>query len=343
LRVTYRSCTTPTGEVSFDDTITLKKEKLNVSLQVQDPTCTSSGSITVNAEGTSAPFLYSLNGGPSQTTPTFANLPEGAYNVSVSSATCTRYADTTLVLQDNLTLAAPAAQSICAGDQFTPAVTSNGTSFNWSPTVGVSNPGEQSPQIKGINSTTYTVTASKGICQRTALLQLTVKPLPVVNAGADQTIVQGDEIQFAATANADSVRWTPATGLNTASTLNPSATPLATTTYRLTATANGCTASDEITIQVAPYCVKPMNAFSPNGDGINDHWSVTTGSCLNRASVDVFNRYGAVVYHNDNYQNDWNGTYTGKPLSDGTYYYVITYQLINGKTVSLKGNVTILR
>jgi gliding motility-associated-like protein len=59
--------------------------------------------------------------------------------------------------------------------------------------------------------------------------------------------------------------------------------------------------------------------------------------------VKVFNRYGDVVYTNENYQNDWTGTYKGKPVADGTYYYAITFRLINGNAIALKGDITILR
>lgn len=88
-----------------------------------------------------------------------------------------------------------------------------------------------------------------------------------------------------------------------------------------------------------------MDAFTPNGDGINDKWLATTnsGSCTRQVIVKIFNRYGDVVYSNDNYQNDWNGTYKGKPVADGTYYYAITYRLINGNSIPVKGDVTILR
>lgn len=87
-----------------------------------------------------------------------------------------------------------------------------------------------------------------------------------------------------------------------------------------------------------------MDAFTPNGDGINDLWMVTSGvGCTTNIGVKVHNRYGALVYKNDNYDNGWNGTYNGKPLADGTYYYVITYRLINGVSMTVKGNVTIIR
>jgi len=87
-----------------------------------------------------------------------------------------------------------------------------------------------------------------------------------------------------------------------------------------------------------------MDAFTPNGDGMNDKWLVTNGAaCTNKISVTVFNRYGNTVYKNDNYQNNWDGQYEGKVLPDGTYYYSVLITLINGTYLNLKGNVTILR
>jgi gliding motility-associated-like protein len=87
-----------------------------------------------------------------------------------------------------------------------------------------------------------------------------------------------------------------------------------------------------------------MNAFTPNGDGINDKWLVTTAAaCTNQVLVRVYNRYGDEVYTNDNYQNNWDGTYKGKAIPDGTYYYTINFRLISGRIVPMKGDVTILR
>ncbi|MFN6397603.1 MAG: gliding motility-associated C-terminal domain-containing protein, partial [Bacteroidota bacterium] len=79
--------------------------------------------------------------------------------------------------------------------------------------------------------------------------------------------------------------------------------------------------------------------------GTNDLWQVTAfgGTCLARVYVNVFNRYGNVVYKNDNYQNTWDGTYNGKPVPDGTYYYVIDYRLINGESIVMRGDLTIIR
>jgi gliding motility-associated-like protein len=86
-----------------------------------------------------------------------------------------------------------------------------------------------------------------------------------------------------------------------------------------------------------------MDAFTPNGDGINDRWLITNGNCLTSAKAQVFNRYGAKVFESNDYKNDWDGTYNGKPLPDGTYYYKIYFKLVSGKEVFLTGDVTILR
>jgi gliding motility-associated-like protein len=234
--------------------------------------------------------------------------------------------------------------TICLGGRFTARAISNATSFNWTPSFGLSATGVQNPLITVDQTRTYSVTASLGSCTITKSFTVTTFPGVSVSAGADQTIIAGDQVQLQATATQGTYLWTPSAGLSATNVLNPVAAPQSTTTYVLTTTTpQGCTGSDDVTVTVLPYCVKPMEMFSPNGDGINDLWLVTTGNCLKSAKAEVFNRYGARVYVSENYKNDWNGMYEGKPLADGTYYFVLTYQLINGKLVHLKGNVTILR
>jgi gliding motility-associated-like protein len=164
------------------------------------------------------------------------------------------------------------------------------------------------------------------------------------NAGSDVLIIAGDVIQLNGSGTAGTYLWTPATGLSATNVLRPMASPTQTTTYTLQVTSpQGCIATDQVLVNVVPYCVKPMEAFTPNGDGINDVWLITNGGCLKTAKAEVFNRYGHKVFEDNDFHNNWNGTYKGSALPDGTYYFVITYQLINQKAVYLKGNVTILR
>lgn len=195
----------------------------------------------------------------------------------------------------------------------------------------------------------YTITINDAACG-SLTRQVTVgqRPDPNVYAGPDKTILSGDAVTLdgQSTSVLTNIAWTPAASiLNGANTLTPLAKPAANTTYNLVVTdGNGCTQTDNATITVVPYCIRIKDAFTPNGDGINDKWIVTGGSsCTNQVIVNVFNRYGGLVYSNQNYNNDWDGTYKGKPVPDGTYYYVISAKLINGNVPVFKGDVTILR
>ncbi len=234
--------------------------------------------------------------------------------------------------------------TICSGSSFIPNIVSNATGYTWSPTTGVSNSGIANPILSPIQTTPYLVTGTLGLCSASRNFTVFVNQGVTVNAGNAVSILAGESIQLQATGTTGTYLWTPSLGLSATNVLNPIASPLTTTTYTLRiTTAQGCTNTGNVVVQVIPYCVKPLIAFTPNGDGINDKWLISNGNCLITAQVNVYNRYGSLVYENSNYQNEWDGTYKGKPLPDGTYYYKIEYILLNGRKVYAKGDVTILR
>ena len=88
------------------------------------------------------------------------------------------------------------------------------------------------------------------------------------------------------------------------------------------------------------------NAFTPDGDGINDYFEIfglhqTNGLPL---SLTVTDRWGNLVYQNHNYHNEWDGTVGGQPLQAGVYTYRIIYYKVQGGRDYLKqGTVTIIR
>ena len=66
------------------------------------------------------------------------------------------------------------------------------------------------------------------------------------------------------------------------------------------------------------------NIITPNGDGLNDALRVPCIDQVNlKSDIKIFNRWGDVVYNNANYKNDWTGTYDGKQLPPGTYFYLL--------------------
>ena len=115
---------------------------------------------------------------------------------------------------------------------------------------------------------------------------------------------------------------------------------------------NNCTATAEIDLKVtgldAQYFVP--NVFSPNGDGINDYFTLFTG----RGGVDqielleIYDRWGNLLFEQRGItpsveSQGWDGWYRGRPMSTGVYVYRIIYRYCDGSTYRLNGSVTIVR
>ncbi len=230
--------------------------------------------------------------------------------------------------------------------------------------ITISNPGGISPFTYAINTSpgvfqagneftvqtagTYTITVKDSLgCTTTGNTTINFVPQFTVNAGPDKSIFSGEDAPIMATASepVSSVLWSPTTALSSSTSLQTVASPTATTVYTLRATNGlGCQASDDVQVIIVPYCVKVRNAFSPNGDGKNDLWQVYDDyGCLKNISLHVFNRYGNKVFESRDYRNNWDGTYGGKPIPDGTYYAVINFTLFTGRVATVKTDLTIIR
>jgi gliding motility-associated-like protein len=165
---------------------------------------------------------------------------------------------------------------------------------------------------------------------------------PTVKLGADRIVLENLAITLdpKVTGNNLTYLWTPDRYLANNTTLNPTVSPLDDVTYTLAVTGpGGCTAFDEISLTILKALVVP-NAFSPNGDGVNDRWTIPHLDIYPGCVVEVFNRSGQSVYRATNYTKPWDGTYRGALLPVGTYYYVIDPK--NGRA-KMSGSVTILR
>ena len=67
------------------------------------------------------------------------------------------------------------------------------------------------------------------------------------------------------------------------------------------------------------------NVLTSNNDNINDFLIIKNKEDYTEVSIQIFNRWGNLIYENSNYQNDWNGTdQSGKPLEEGVYFYMAT-------------------
>ena len=136
--------------------------------------------------------------------------------------------------------------------------------------------------------------------------------------------------------------------VSSASIYNPIASPTQTTTFTVIVTdINTCSNKDTITVTVlnadcSSKSIYMPNAFSPNGDGINDVFMVRS-SILKNMHLEIYDRWGNRVFETNNLNEGWNGTYKGQQAAEDAYGYYFSGECLQGNKITLKGNVTLLK
>jgi gliding motility-associated-like protein len=172
-------------------------------------------------------------------------------------------------------------------------------------------------------------------------VEIKLRPTPEVEAGNNLLLVEGESVELQASGQGK-LTWNPALNLSNPSGVNPvlTATQAGTFKYYLHSVSEaGCPNVDSMTVTV----VKRLNipsAFSPNGDGSHDTWELDGIQDYPRVSIEVYNRWGQLVYSTKGYPSPWDGKRNGSDLPIGAYYYIIDPQ--NGRP-KLTGPLTILR
>lgn len=229
--------------------------------------------------------------------------------------------------------------------------------YVWSPAVGLSATNIPNPVARSTSTTTYRVIGfdDENCFTDTAFVTVAVGYLPTLELGTGSTVTAGTQITLNPTITNGPIKrytWTPNSNLS----CNNCATPVATINndvlYRLNIeTFYGCTATDTISYKV--LCkeneqVYVPNAFSPDGDGINDVLMVRGKGLSQVKSFIIFNRWGQVVFEQQNFAaNDpskgWNGIMknTGTKAAQDVYVYRVESICTAGGTFIQSGNVTL--
>ena len=199
---------------------------------------------------------------------------------------------------------------ICNGEALAalPTTSNNGVTGTWS------------PSMDNTATTNYTFTPDAGQCATTSNIDIVVNPIITPFFNAVSPIRSGDTLSNLPSTSNNGIRgtWSPAMN-NTA-----------TTNYTFTPTPGQCAVTSNIEIVV----FQPYNAFSPNGDGVNDTFLIPILFNYLDFEIEVFNRWGTKVYYYNNNGSTspswWDGYATvgllqsnSKPLTVGTYYYII--------------------
>ncbi|MDA3822463.1 MAG: gliding motility-associated C-terminal domain-containing protein, partial [Bacteroidales bacterium] len=238
--------------------------------------------------------------------------------------------------------------TICAGETIILNATLEGI-MQWNPATYLSNQTISNPVALNVTDSisyifTATETSSGNNCYNFDTLNINILPTYGLEVSQDSVGLKGQQMQIVTTTTGTfvSYEWIPESGLDVPTDPNPTAILENTITYMLLATNDyGCIETDSMHIEVVED-LTVYNVFSPNGDNINDYFAIKNASAFPEIIVKIFNRWGSGVFTSVGYEDDqrWDGTFNGRELPIGTYYYVIIpYPEAN----SITGNVTIIR
>lgn len=252
------------------------------------------------------------------------------FNYSVTGA-CNASDQSTVNIQIKAMPETPVAfleQPICAaGDLYLLATQIPFGTYQWSGPNGFTS-NLQNPiinNLSALNNGTYTVKSLANGCESgESSIAVTVNPLPDVKieggCANDRYMIRAVPVENSFNPENVSYAWTGPE--NFTSTENPIDVTRKKGIYIVTVTApEGCSVVAETHV-LNPICTVPAG-ISPNDDGLNENLDLTGFDVIR---FKIFNRYGRMVFEQDNYTNQWHGQdFNGNALADATYYYYIRF------------------
>lgn len=315
------------------------------------------GGVTLN--GTGDATTYTWTGGvtdgteffPTETA-TFTVIGENEFGCSASDDITI-----TVITCDPISAGFSYQDLLCEGDCITFTDTSSGDPASWlwvfgGPFGGGIEPGssaDQNPRVcfntPGTFDVQLTVTNALGESSSTTH-SITVFPAPTVFAEADTIIDLGGTAMLNAVGSlpVGDYSWNPEDYIDCESCASTPASPPEDMVYEVRFTdINGCYATD--TVRVFVNFIEALgvpDAFSPNGDGVNDVLFVK-GFGLEKMTLVIYNKYGELVFESREQNVGWDGTFRNRPENPGVFSWVLEYQFINGQGGVLKGTTTLVK
>jgi gliding motility-associated-like protein len=229
---------------------------------------------------------------------------------------------------------------ICPDETLVLLVNGTFTSYLWSTGATTS-----TLQIKEAGDYSVTVKATNG-CELKASKTITALPGPEITIQANPEVIdEGQSVQLEAS-GLETYSWTPAEALTDATLPNPVAVPLMSITYTVSGKDNNnCKGTASVDVKVRGEAIvkklKPENFFSPNEDLYSPYWKVEKIDEYPQCEVAVYDDKGVRVFTAKPYMNDWDGSFNGKRLPDGVYYYIIRCE--GEESAPRSGSITLLR
>lgn len=268
------------------------------------------------------------------------------YYVTITNQhNCSSDDSVTINVQHPITASAQSPFDVCIGNTIQLSA-SGGLYYRWNPPIYLTDANIANPQAAPGESIIYTVIVSNDCFSDSVPVTVTIRPLPLVDAGTDTTIFRNTYAQLNGETNGISFYWTPTNDLSDSLSLRPTASPLYTAQYYLYAeTEYGCINYDSVHIFIdAKTLLLIPTAFSPNGDGTNDIFRIVspTLNIRNLEEFAVFSRWGEKLFSTNDLNQGWNGKYKGTDQPIGVYMWYVKAITYDDEKIFRTGNVTLV-
>lgn len=266
------------------------------------------------------------------TLPTLTINENGTYSVTVTDGNCIDSDTVNVIYVPAPEISLPEDTVICGLDNtYLIDVTTDGASYLWQD-------GSTDATYTVTDDGLYFVTVAVGGCTDADSVLVNYSDQPSVNLGPDLSLCAGTTLLLEAGLDIFEYVWQDGSTGNTYLVSTPGL-------YTVEITINECKASDEIVIIDDPcVCVVTApNAFSPNGDNVNDEFKQLDCFDLSFYEMIVYNRYGEVVFETNQLDGAWNGKFNNIDADMGTYVYTIAYTRPTGESGMVQGNVILVR
>lgn len=238
--------------------------------------------------------------------------------------------------------------TLCTGDTILISVV-GGDTFEWQgPQDTYRDIASDRIMIFPSTTATYSVKSSTKECPESIYstsVDINVVEPAEMSAGIDTCLVKGYPITLNATGGQNYVWTNDGSITENENTATPTIDPTKDTTYEVVISdSNGCSITDQVKVCVyenAEELIKPISMITPNNDGLNDALIFNTLENYESNRLEIYNRWGNLIYAKDDYQKDnerFNGSLGPDPLPADTYYYILTFDGLR-----IKNTLTIAR
>lgn len=340
------------GACSSIDSVTIFVNALPTVKSINDTLICSTNPITLTTTGAQtyswAPTIFLSN--PNISNPVYSGNQSQAYIVTGTAANGCKAKDTVNVTVNvRGGLLAPPNKSMCGQSSVQlDGYNGNTVSYLWSPATYLSSTTIINPIANPPATTAYAVKISDAACNydSTFIVQVLVGTSLAITVGKSNDIDCANRSATLFASGGDTYLWTPSTGLSNPNIPNPIATPGGTQKYIVfVSNASGCSNTDSVTVfaNFAASLARYMpNAFTPNGDGLNDCYGLKNWMYIKNLEFRIFNRYGEQVFGTADPSRCWDGKYKGKIADQGSYVYYIKAET-NCGTEEQKGSFLLMR